>query len=312
MIAAIALSPSLDVTYVVERLHGIQRPLEVVRVAGGKSLNAARVAVMLGADRVAASAVLAGGAGTDIAAHARAQGLHLRIIDGHVPTRTCVSVFDRSSRELTEIYEHAVALDDIEVEHALDAAVEAMGSKRGLYLLSGGLSEDHARRAVRRVRAAGGSIALDTHGTALSGGIEEGPDLVKVNRAEAVALLGYAPDAPPDELVSGLHDRLDSATARAVVTDGADGAWSCDGAQVLHAQMAGPIGGFPVGSGDAFLGGLARAFDAGESLSNALALATGAGVANAQIPGAGLLDPSLAREIAARVEVRPYRASTRR
>lgn len=311
MIAAIALSPSLDVTYVVDRLHGIQRPLEVVRVAGGKSLNAARVAALLGTDRIAASAVLAGGTGADIAAHARAQGLDLRVVDGHVPTRTCVSVFDRTTSELTEIYEHAVALDDDEVDLALDAAVEVMSGSPGWFLLSGGLSEDHARRAVRRVRAAGGKIALDTHGAALSAGIEEGPDLVKVNRAEAVELLGCAPDAPADEIVSGVHGRLDSAAARAVVTDGADGAWSCDGVRVLHAPMPGPVGGFPVGSGDSFLGGLATAFDAGEPLQGALALAAGAGVANAQVPGAGVLDPSLAREIAARVEVRTYRANAR-
>jgi len=312
VIVGIALSPSLDVTYVVDRLEGIQRPLEVVRVAGGKSLNAARASMLLGADRVAASAVLSGGAGADVAAHARAQGLDLRVVDGHVATRTCVSVFDRTTNELTEIYEHAVALDDDEADRALAVAVEAMGSASGWFLASGGLSEHHARQAMRRVREAGGRIALDTHGAALRAGIAEGPDLVKVNREEAAQVLGCAIDVPADELVSGLHDQLGAAACRAVVTDGADGAWACDGTRVLHATMTGPVGGFPVGSGDSFLGGLATAFDAGASLTGALALATGAGVANAQVPGPGVLDPSLAREVAARVEVRPYRASTRR
>ncbi|NNH55119.1 hypothetical protein HLB15_23150, partial [Promicromonospora citrea] len=60
MISALALSPSLDVTYEVEELSGIQRPLSVHKVAGGKALNAARAAATLGA-RVAAVAVLGGG-----------------------------------------------------------------------------------------------------------------------------------------------------------------------------------------------------------------------------------------------------------
>ena len=311
MIVGIALSPSLDVTYVVERLRGIQRPLETVRVAGGKSLNASRVAASLGAPAVAAAAVLAGGAGSDVAARARAHGLDLRVVDGRLPTRTCVSIFERGTSEFTEIYERAVELSDDEVEEALDAAEEAMGSSRGWFLLSGGLTESHARRAVRRAREAGGRIALDTHGAALRAGIEGGPDLVKVNRAEAAELLGGSPDAPGDELVSGLRDRVSavSGSALAVVTDGADGAWSSDGDRVLHARVVGPLGGFPVGSGDSFLGGMATVLDAGGSASDALALAMAAGAANAQIPGAGVLDPVLVRRLAARADVGAHRTN---
>lgn len=305
MIVGIALSPSLDVTYTVERLHGIQRPLDLVRVAGGKSLNAVRAAAALGVERAAAAAVLAGGAGTDVASHARAHGIDLRVIDGRAPTRTCISVFDLATRELTEIYEHAVAVTDDEVERALAAAVEAMGDAPGWFLISGGMSADHARRAVRRVRDAGGLIALDTHGPALAAGLDEGPDLVKVNRAEAVELLGCAVDLAGDQLVTALHERTceGSTGARTIVTDGPDGAWARDVDRVVHARSSGPLGGFPVGSGDSFLGGLVAALDTGEALAGALALASGAGIANAQVPGAAVLDPVLARRLASRVDV---------
>jgi len=305
VIVGVALSPALDVTYVVERLKGIQRPLETVKVAGGKALNAARAAATVGAPRVAGVAVLAGGAGTDVAAHAREAGLELFTVEGQLPTRTCVSIFDRSTRELAEVYEHAVEVTVDEVDRALAAAVSAMAGQGGWYMLSGGLSEEHARRAVRHVKAAGGRIALDTHSTALQAGLEEGPDLVKVNRAEAAELLGRDIGAPAAELASGLYECLAEIAdgARAIVTDGAHGAWACDGSQVLHAPPAGSIGDYPVGSGDSFLGGLVTVLDAGGTLSDALALATGAGVANAQTPGAGVLDPAFARGVASRVSV---------
>ncbi len=305
MIVGIALSPSLDVTYTVERLQGIQRPLDIVRVAGGKSLNAVRAASALGAERAAVAAVLSGGAGADVAAHARSHGIDLRVIDGRAPTRTCVSVFDRTTRELTEIYERAVAVTDDEVDSALAAAIEAMGGAGGWFLLSGGMSVDHARRAVRCVREAGGRIALDTHGPALAAGLAEGPDLVKVNRAEAVELVECAPGLVGDRLVTALHERVaqGSPDARTIVTDGSVGSWAREGEQILRARSSGPLGGFPVGSGDSFLGGLVAALDAGEDLRRALGLAAGAGIANAQVAGAAVLDPMLARRFASRVEV---------
>ena len=50
------------------------------------------------------------------------------------------------------------------------------------------------------------------------------------------------------------------------------------------------LGRFPVGSGDAALGGFLTALDAGGDWTAALALATGAAAANAEVPGAGRLD----------------------
>ena len=44
---------------------------------------------------------------------------------------------------------------------------------------------------------------------------------------------------------------------------------------------------YPVGSGDAFLGGLAVAFARGGSVVEAARLGMAAGIANAQLPGAG-------------------------
>ena len=49
------------------------------------------------------------------------------------------------------------------------------------------------------------------------------------------------------------------------------------------------LGAYPVGSGDAALGGFLAALDAGASWPDALARAAGAAAANAQVPGAGRL-----------------------
>ncbi|HMO11187.1 MAG TPA: PfkB family carbohydrate kinase [Actinotalea sp.] len=53
-----------------------------------------------------------------------------------------------------------------------------------------------------------------------------------------------------------------------------------------------------MGSGDAFLAGLVSGLDRGADLAAAMWTATGAAVANAQQPGARILDPALAAEVA--------------
>jgi fructose-1-phosphate kinase PfkB-like protein len=63
-------------------------------------------------------------------------------------------------------------------------------------------------------------------------------------------------------------------------------------------------GRYPVGSGDAFLAGLVTALDRGDDWEAALRLALGAATANAEMPGAGKLDPARASALAAQAEVR--------
>lgn len=318
MISALALSPSLDVTYVVDALEGIQRPLSTHRVAGGKALNAARAASALGA-RVSAVAVLGGGAGQDVAAGARADGVDLHVVPGE-PTRSCVSIFARDTGRLTEIYERAVPVSVSAASAAVDAAVRLAASRPGWWLVSGGLPASAPAGlladVVGRLRDAGARVAVDSHGAALRGAVEARPDLVKVNRAEALELVGGAPagDGPgaggggvPGGEEPAVPDLLAAVRERTgglvVITDGAAGAWATDGERVLRATLTGHTGGFPVGSGDSFLGGLLVALDGGASLADALSLATAAGTANAQAPGAAVLDPAQTRQLADEVEI---------
>lgn len=315
MISALALSPSLDVTYVVDTLDGIQRPLSVHRVAGGKALNAARAAAALGA-RVSAVAVLGAGSGQDVADGARADGVDVHVVPGE-PTRSCVSIFSRVDGRLTEIYERAVPVSAETAATALDTAVGLAAARPGWWFVSGGLPESAPEGlladVVRRLHDAGVRVAVDSHGPALRSAVGAGPDLVKVNRAEALELVGggdgdrdtaegggAAGEPSVPELLAAVRRRTGGLV---VITDGAAGAWATDGDRVLRARLAGHTGNFPVGSGDSFLGGLLVALDGGADLAAAMALATATGTANAQVAGAAVLDPALARRLAQEVDV---------
>jgi 1-phosphofructokinase family hexose kinase len=280
VIAFVAASPSIDRTHVVDALTPgeIHRPQHVVAVAGGKALNAARAAHALGAD-VHAIALLGGHAGRWVAAALEEEGVTCDAVAGPGETRVCLSVSDGEG--LTEFYEPGPALD---AGHwaALEAAAARVAASAGWVGVAGslppGAPPDAAARLLRVAREAGARVALDVSGEALRLGLKAGPDFVKVNAAEA-AELGFATAA-------ALRAAAGHAAA---ITHGADGMeLATPDGETLRATPP-RLGAYPVGSGDAALGGFLAALDAGALWPDALASAARAAAANAQVPGGGRL-----------------------
>jgi 1-phosphofructokinase family hexose kinase len=304
VILAIAPSPSVDVTYVVEELveGGQTRPLEVHRVAGGKAINAARAARALGGD-VRVIAPLGGASGAFIAEQLDGAGIGLQTVATGEPTRTCVSVFARASGALTEIYEHAAPITDAwpEMLTAIERQL-ALSTTPAYVLLSGNVPPagvpDPLGDVARIVAAAGARWAVDTHGDALRRALDLAPAIVKVNRAEAAEALRRDDDAAV--LAATLQARTGGT---AIITDGPDGVVAVDGDGALRALVPGVHGGFPVGSGDTLLGALLASLDAGDGLPEALATATAAATANALMPGAAVFRPDEFRRLHALVRV---------
>ena len=294
VITVAGLTPSLDLTYVVDdlRLGEIHRPRELIACAGGKSLNMARVASRLGGD-VRVIAVLGGPTGRQVGERLAADGVAFDVVDSPTETRTCVSIASGSSEELTEVYQYAPAMP-AEVWSRVLAAVDAdLRLRAGWLSISGappgGLPDDALADLVRLGHVRGVRVALDTHGAALAAALGVAPDLVKVNRVEAAELLGVDPTGAD---LGELADQIRGGTGGvAVITDGRAGSVAVDGADTHRVPATARFGRFPVGSGDSFMGGLVVDLDRGGSLPDALRTAAAAGAANALVPGPGVLDP---------------------
>lgn len=290
MIVAVALSPSLDVTYEVGALrHGdITRPDRVTRVAGGKALNVARVARALGAE-VRVIAALGGHTGAWIAEMLEADGIALDAVRLALPTRECLAIVEASGgSSSTDLYEIATPLRPEEWS-AFAAAADAVAEAGPSWIavsgsLPAGVPVAEFAALLVRLREAGSRVAVDSSAEGLS---SLGPvaDLVKVNRAEATAVL----DAPHLD-ARGAADALRARWGcDVVVTDGVRGGHALlAGADHPLAAPAEP-GRFSAGSGDAFLGGLLASLDRGSGADAALDAAREAAERNARIPGQGLL-----------------------
>jgi 1-phosphofructokinase family hexose kinase len=297
MIAFVAASPSIDRLHQIDALRPgrIHRPANTVAVPGGKALNAARAAHSLGGE-VHAVALLGGHAGRWIAEALAAEGIALDHVAGPGESRMALSVSDGGP--LTEFYEPAPAIDE---DHwsALEAAVERAARSARWVAISGslppGAPDDAYRRLVRVARDGGARVALDARGRGLSAGLDAGPDFVKVNAAEAAELGISGPGA--------LRAAAGGGECTAAITHGADGTELATPYGALLRAVPPVLGRFPVGSGDATLGGFLAALDAGGDWTAALALATGAAAANAEVPGAGRLDGGRAAALAREVRV---------
>jgi 1-phosphofructokinase len=291
VIICIAANPSVDRTLAVDRLvmGRIHRPHEVAVVAGGKGLNAARAAKVLGA-QVRAVALVGGHAGRWIVEQCEQEGLELATAWAAGETRSSHSVA-APGQEMTEFYEPGAAVTgeewaafaELAARHAAGATWTTVSGS-----LPAGAPGDGYVPLVGLSRT-----AFDSR----EQGLAARPAVVKVNAAEAAELTGR-PAASRSDALSAARTLHEASGGAAIVTRGAEGAVMVtpDGRGLSAGLTA--EGRFPVGSGDAFLAGLVVALDAGAEWGDALAAAAGAGAANAEQPGPGRLDPDRARMLA--------------
>ena len=165
--------------------------------------------------------------------------------------------------------------------------------------------EGYARivRAAREASIAHGRAVLtviDTHGLPLTRALAEQPPVVKVNGAEAAEATNQ-PVTGPEDAVLAARGLIARGAGQVVVTLGSDGAVACDGSSAFRLSSPESTGRYPVGSGDAFVAGLAIALVAGSPLAEAARQGMAAGIANALEPGPGILDPHAASRLLASV-----------
>lgn len=311
MIVCVAGSPSVDKLFEVEDLvpGEIHRPRSFLAVPGGKGLHVARVTTALGGAALA-TGILAGHTGRWVAEALADEGVRSEFAWGPGETRSSLSVADRATGRLTEFYEDGRPIRAEDWSAVLEI-VEGLVDQASWLALAGSLPADADiegyPRLLAAARRAGVPAAIDSRGPALARTVAEGPELVKINVHEAAELLGRAIDSSAQAATAAaeIRRRAGGEGHAAVITLGEDGMVMVgpDGAGWRGTVAA--RGDYPVGSGDALLGGLLTALVAGESWPRAAALGLGAAAANAEMPGAGRLDPERARHLAAAAEVRP-------
>jgi 1-phosphofructokinase family hexose kinase len=296
-----AANPAIDRLLELDRLviGEIYQPPGALEVAGGKALNVARSAQVLGAD-VLAVALLGGLNGQRVGAMLEADGVPFDAVQTGGETRQTLAVLARDSGQLTQFYERGTEQAAKGFSRFRERLLERCGPGEWL-VLSGSLPAGIDPAITGELAAEGGRlgahVAVDQHGPWLAAAVGAAPSLIKVNEEEAHKLTGLAPRGAVREL------RARAAGARVVVTMGTDGALLLDGSHLWHGVLD-VRGAYSTGCGDAFLAGMIASLQAApDRWVDALALGLAAATANALVPLPARFDVDAAMTLAGEVRL---------
>lgn len=312
MIVAVSLNTALDRVYdIPDFALGKRFRIETVReMAGGKALNLARVAHILGA-QVTAIGFVAGHTGARIEELAQRDGLRTAFIRVPGESRKC-HTFVHAGKESTEVLEPGPVISTGDLAAFKDLAARTVQAG-DLVCMSGslppGVPADLYAWLIGKVRELGARPVLDASGEAFRLGVEAIPYAIKPNRPELEEYLGrsIAVDEIP-EVALAFHRK---GIAWVLISLGADGMVAAAGGSAWRVEVPAVEVVTAVGSGDSFVGGWAAAVTAmevgdeptDEQIIHALKRGSAAAVSNALQVETGTCDADQVRELESQIRV---------
>ncbi|MEU1087311.1 1-phosphofructokinase family hexose kinase [Streptomyces sp. NPDC005892] len=303
MILTVTLNTALDVTYTVADLvpHGHHRVSEVLERPGGKGVNVARVLAALGHPTVVTG--FAGGrTGTVVRELLAPLGPHDALIPVAGETRRTVTVVERSTGRVTRLDEPGPEVGPDEWAALLRTYDALLGEATAVALcgsLPPGIHVGAYAELVRRARAAGTPVLLDTGGEPLRRGMAARPDLAKPNADELARLTGSR------EPLRAARDARRRGARSVVASLGADGLIAATEAGTWRAAPPSAVRGNATGAGDSAVAGLLSGLAEGLSWPDRLARAVALSAATVLAPAAGEFDADAYAELLPRVTVEP-------
>ncbi|MFD6528931.1 1-phosphofructokinase family hexose kinase [Streptomyces sp. NPDC060184] len=303
MILTVTLNTALDVTCTVADLvpHSRHRVSDMVERPGGKGVNVARVLAALGHPTV-----VTGFAGGRTGALVRELLAPLGPEDALVPvageTRRTVTVVERSSGRTTRLDEPGPEVGPAEWAALLRTYEQLLGGATAVALcgsLPPGIHVGAYAELVRRARAAGIPVLLDTGGEPLRRGMAARPDFAKPNADELARLTGSR------EPLRAARDARRRGARSVVASLGADGLVAATEEGTWRATPPSAVRGNPTGAGDSAVAGLLSGLAEGLAWPERLARAVALSTATVLAPAAGEFDADAYAELLPRVGVEP-------
>ncbi|GAB2696387.1 1-phosphofructokinase family hexose kinase [Paenibacillus thermoaerophilus] len=295
-ITTVTLNAAIDKTYFVPSLAAGQanRVRRMIAQPGGKGVNAARVAHLLG-EPVVATGFVGGSAGQWIETALTEQGLRHQFVRAGGESRVCLNVVPDDG-ESVELLEPGLETRPEHYEELLHL-LERLADTSSVIVLSGSVPSggppDIYRTIIERLKPYGMPVILDTSGAALLHGIAASPHMIKPNQEEMAHLTGSVRSALDE---AALAEDVASLVRRgipvAAVSLGSRGALAglADAVYRIGAVPIEPVN--VVGCGDAFIAGAAVGLHRGLPDEDLFKLAAACGASNALQLSAGVVDPA--------------------
>lgn len=307
MITIVAMNPALERLYLMDQvdLNVAMQVKSVYNSAGGKGLNAARVAAQSG-EQVRAMGFAGGYAGRYLRSLLQDQDIDDDFTKVQGETRSCVNVRNMSNGEHTEFWEPGLPVTDEDVRRFREQYKDAL-EKSEIVILAGsvpdGVDVGIYSELTLLAKEQGKIVILDTSDKLLQKGIEARPTLVRLQPGELSQLTGIEAPSPKDAAIaiSILHKNL--GIPLAVVSMGREGSvLACqDGlfwSKVPDMQIVNDAG-----CGDSLVAGMAAGLRRGYGPEEMLTFATAIATANALSMRTGDIDQNNVDRILPQVSI---------
>lgn len=296
MITVLSLSPCVDKVYFVEdfRPGGLYRVENIVKSAGGKGINVARVCTLLG-EEVNCLGFKAGSTGDWIEEELREIKVDTTFVSVPGESRTNNNIIDRKNGTETEVLEIGPCICENNKKQFEAAFINSL-DKTEVLVCSGGLPKgmpiNYYRQLITLARNKGIKTILDSNGEMLAEGILAAPDLIKPNLRELRVLTGKRLDTI-EEIIDSCRNLIESGIKQVIVSMGQDGAMLITSNKVLKAEVPQIEAINTIGSGDSSVAGCAAAMMRGYSEEEMLSLSMACAVANTQFMEIGVVTTEL-------------------
>ena len=305
MILALNLNCSLDKIYTVPSLAygGVVRAEATYNTAGGKGLHVANICRIM-QEAYVASGFLGGHTGELIKDILDAKGYQYDFQGIAQETRSCINIGTPDGKQ-TEVLEGGPVVSNEEKRCFLAKYADLL-SRADIVVGSGslpkGLDKGFYGQLIEMARTKGKRFLMDASGEALERALPYKPFMIKPNKDEIEALTGrtvesFADAAREAENFAGMGIALP------IISLGKDGAVAWHEGEIY--RIVPPV--FKavnaVGSGDAFVAGIAISLQRGYAIEDVLKLAAACGTANVLEQESGCVDPAKVEQIVAQTSV---------
>ena len=305
MILVINLNASVDKRYdMVELTKGeVMRAKAVDNTPGGKGLHVANVATILGEDCVA-TGLLGGKSGEFIAEKIRKYGIAQDFVQIAGETRSCLAIITEDGTQ-TEILEPGPSVSEAEQQAFLKKYQELI-KKADVIVASGSVPrnvpKDFYRILIEIAREYDKKFLLDTSGDLLKHGIAAKPYFIKPNKDEIKALTGRKVEMQA-EVIAEVKNFMQGGIALAAVSLGAEGSIVGYQDKIYKVTVPKIEAVNPVGSGDAYVAGMAIGLQRKYDIVDTIKLAAACGTANALEAESGFVTKHVVEDLIDKIRV---------
>ncbi|WP_110954492.1 1-phosphofructokinase family hexose kinase [Anaerosinus massiliensis] len=299
MVLVVNLNASMDKRYEIADIAKgkVIRAKHVENTPGGKGIHVANVMTILD-EACIVTGFLGGKTGTFIEEKLRAYGIKQDFVKIQGETRSCLAFISDDGIQ-TEILEPGPEITAADQQYFIDTYSELIHAVE-IVVISGSapknVPNDFYELLTGIAKEYGKKVFLDASGELLKNGIQAKPYFIKPNQDEVEALTGRKIRNIHDA-INEIRNFLQFGIQIVVISLGADGAVIGYRDKIYKVDVPNVKAINPIGSGDAYVAGMAVAVQKEYPLLDALKFASACGTANALEEESGFVRKSVVDDL---------------